>query len=64
MFKFTLGPFGAFLIFADLVSRKRLIVERNGHKFGHGGKSLVYIEYFWLLSVQGQFGVIRHISDF
>ena len=33
---FSLGSFGAFLIFAGLVhvSRKRLIVERNGPKFG------------------------------
>ncbi len=28
------------------------------------GKYLVYIEYFWLLSVQVQFGVIQCISNF
>ncbi len=45
MFKLSLGSFGAFPIFADLVhavSRKRLMVERNGPKFGPWGKYLVY----------------------
>ncbi len=31
--KFSLGSFGAFLFFDDLVSQKRLVVERNGPKF-------------------------------
>ena len=36
MLKFSLGSYSGFPIFADLVhvSRKRLIVERNGAKFG------------------------------
>ncbi len=34
LFKFSLGSFGAFPIFDDLVSRKRLVVEQNGPKFG------------------------------
>ncbi len=40
MFEFSLGSFGAFPIFADLVhvSWKRLIVERNGPKFGPKGQ--------------------------
>ncbi len=38
VFKFSLGSFVAFPIFADpvyVVSRKRLIVEQNGPKFQH-----------------------------
>ena len=64
--KFSLGSFGAFPIFDDLVHvyRKRLIVERNRAKCGLWGKFLVCIKYFSLLSVQGQFGVIRYISIF
>ncbi len=34
MFKFSLGSFGAFPIFGNLVSRKEVVVERNGPKFG------------------------------
>ncbi len=34
VFKFTLGSFGTFPFLDDLVSRKRLVVERNGPKFG------------------------------
>ncbi len=65
MLKFSFGSFGAFPISADLVhvvSRKRLIVERNGPKFG----PLVQIfrVYRVLLSVQVQFEVIQYISDF
>ena len=56
MFKFSLGSFGAFQIFADLVSRKRLIVERNGQNLDLRGKYLVYIEYFRLLIVAVQLG--------
>ena len=40
VFKFSLESFGAFPIFADLVpfvSRQRLIIERNGPKFGPQG---------------------------
>ena len=33
MFNFSLGSFCAFQIFDDLVSRKRLVVERNRPKF-------------------------------
>ena len=64
MFKFSVGSFGAFSIFDDLVFRKRLVVERNGRNLDLRGKSLVYIEYFCLLSVQGQFRVIQCISNF
>ena len=67
MFKFSLGSFGAFPIFADLVhvvSLKQLIIERNGPKLDLRGNYLVYIEYFLLLSVQVQVGVMRCISDF
>ena len=34
VFKLSLGSFGAFPFFDDLVSRKWLVVERNGAKFG------------------------------
>ncbi len=46
---FSMGSFGAFPIFADLVdvvSRKGLIVERNGRKFGpQGYVTSVYIVF-------------------
>ncbi len=38
-------PFGAFPIFDNLISRKRLAVEGNGTKFGPLGKYLVYTRY-------------------
>ena len=37
VFKFSLGSFGAFPFFDDLVSQKWLVVERNGPKFGRQG---------------------------
>ncbi len=55
----SLGSFGAFPIFADLVhaaSWKRLIVEWTDQIWASGVSILVYIRYFWLLSVQVQFG--------
>ena len=45
------------------ISRKAVVVEPNGPKFGPQ-RYLVLAEYFWLLRVQGQFGVIRCISSF
>ncbi len=52
MLKFSLGSFGAFPIFTDLVhiSRKRLIVERNGSKFRPQGE--VFSVYRILLTVK------------
>ena len=41
-----LGSFGAFPIFDNLVSRKRLVVERNRVKFGLRGEYSVYTGYF------------------
>ena len=74
MFKFSLGSFGAFLIFAGLVhvvSQKWLIVEQNGAKFGPQGKSLVYIVHFtvkcsrsvWDHSVHFQFSLTLYMLD-
>ena len=40
MFKFSLGSFGVFLFFDDLVSWKRLVVEQNGPKIGASGVSI------------------------
>ena len=37
VFKFSLGSFGAFPFFDDLVSRKWLVVQQNGPKFGPVG---------------------------
>ncbi len=42
-------------VFNSDVSRKRLVIKRNGPKFGPPG-SLVYIGYIWSLNVQGQLG--------
>ena len=50
-----------FRFWDDLISRKLVIVQQN---FSLRGKSLVPGEYLSLLSVQGQFGVIRYISTF
>ncbi len=38
--------------------------EKRTKIWASWGKYLVYVEHFWLLSVQVQFGVIRCISDF
>ncbi len=46
MVKVILGSFGAFPIFDNRVSRKRLVVERNGEKFGPRGEYSVYTGYF------------------
>ncbi len=64
MFKFSLESLGTFPIFDDLVSRKRLGVERNGLKCGPQGS--VFSVYRVLLSVKysSSFGVFRSISDF
>ncbi len=59
-----LRSFGAFPISPNLVSRKRMVVERdNIPKFGFW-VYFVYIGYFSPLSVQGQSDVIQCISDF
>ncbi len=66
MFKFSLGSFGAFLIFADLLrvlSQKWLIIERNGAKFGPQVQVFSVYRILLTVSVQVQFGVIRCISD-
>ncbi len=55
--------FGEFPMFDDIVSRKRLVVERNEPRLGPQVKYLGYTEYIWLLSVRVQFRVIRCISD-
>ncbi len=45
MFRVSLRSFGAFLIFSNLVSRERLVVERNGPKCGPrvGGRQVVTV---------------------
>ncbi len=47
MLKVIWGSFGAFPIFDSIVSRKRLVIEQNGVKFGSRG--LVFNVY-WVLS--------------
>ena len=66
MFKFSLGSFGAFPIFRDLISRKPLVtvVSKIDQHLGHRDNSLVPGECLSLLSVQEQFGVIPCISCF
>ncbi len=59
---YILGSLGAFPIFNNFVSRKWLVVQRNGVKFEPGGEYSVYTSYFWQLSAHT--GVIRCISDF
>ncbi len=46
--QFQFGSFGAFLIFDDLASRKRLIIRRAKWKknWSSGGKYLVYVSTF------------------
>ena len=44
--KAILWSFGAFPIFEKTVSRKRLVIERNGVKVGIGGEHSVYTGYF------------------
>ena len=68
MFKFSLGSFGAFLIFANLahvVSRKRLILERNRSKFER--QEYVSSLYKVLLTVKcsfwGSFGAFPVFDD-
>ncbi len=46
MLKVILGLFGAFPIFDNPVSRKRLAVEQKGVTFGPQGEYSVYIGYF------------------
>ena len=47
MFKTSLGSLGAFLSFGELISRKAVVVEQNGPKYGPiRGKFLVHAEYF------------------
>ena len=51
MFKVSLGSFGALLILADHVSRKRLIVEQSGRKFWpsvHFQFSLTFVHVVFL----------------
>ncbi len=47
--------FGAFSIFAPPISRKAVVVERNGPNF-QPQRCLVPAEYLSSLSDQGQFG--------
>ncbi len=53
----SFGAFPIFLIFINLVSQKRPIVEQTGPKFGTLGYLFysVFIGYFRLSSDQGQF---------
>ncbi len=44
IFKVILRSFGAFLIVDNLVSRRRLAIERNGPKFRHW-EYLSYVVY-------------------
>ncbi len=46
MIKVILGSFSVFPIFEKPVSRKRLVVERNGVKFGRRGEYSVCTGYF------------------
>ncbi len=65
MFKFSLGSFSAFPIFTDLVhvvSRKRLIVEWNGPKFGSQG--WVFSVYRVLLTVKSSKSSLGSFSAF
>ncbi len=50
LIKVILGSFGAFRFLTKSVSRKWLVVERNGFKFGFGVEYSVYTGYFWHLS--------------
>ena len=61
MFKVSLGSFDAFPIFGDLVSRKRLIVERNGRKFGPRGPYKVVLTVKCSRSVWGHSVHIRFL---
>ena len=67
MFKCSLGSLGAFPILDDLVSRKRLIVERNSRKSVPHGQ--VFSVYRVLLTVKyskfnlGSFGAISFFDD-
>ncbi len=63
VFKFSLGSFGAFLIFAELVhvvSQKQLTIERNGLKFGPLGKYLVYRVLLTLKCSSSAWGHVVH----
>ncbi len=60
MFKFSLGSFGAFSIFDNLVSQKRLVVERNGPKFGPHGYA--FSVYTVLLAVKGHLVHLRFLT--
>ena len=65
MFKFSLESLGAFPYFADrvdVVSRKRLIVEQNGPKFGPQGE--VFCVYRVLLTVKYSSSVWGHSVHF
>ena len=48
--KVILGSFGAFPIFDNRLSQKRLVVERNGVKFRPRGWVFSVYRYFWQLS--------------
>ncbi len=73
MFKFSLGSFGAFPIFGDLVSWKQLVVERNEPNLGFWGKYteyenlglkgkyIVYLVYRVLLTVKCSGSVWGHL---
>ena len=64
--KFSLLSFGAFPIFDNLVTPKRLVVEPNGLNFGPRGVFFQIIHKFRVplsLSVQGHSEVIQCICD-
>ncbi len=58
MLKIILRSYGAFPIFDKLVSRKRLVVGRNGPEFGSQRKLLSVFRVLLTVSIQGQSEVI------
>ncbi len=64
--KICLLSFGAFTIFDNLVTPKRVVVEPNGLNLGLGGVFFQIIHIFrvpLLLSVQGHSEIIQCICD-
>ncbi len=56
----SFGAFRIFVIFSNLVSQKRLVIEQNGHKFMPQGHLFsVYGVLTVLLSIQGRSEVIQ-----
>ena len=67
MFKFSLGSFGAFPIFDDLVSRKQLVVKQNWQNLSVLGKYILwtvkYSSLVWGHSVQFWFSVTLYFEN-